>query len=577
MAALALVKELQAHKRHRIPKSAPTAFIPQEWLDYLWRDGEIDRVIYELATVWVLRAKLRSGDIYVQHSRRYAPIESYLIPKSDWEAQRLVVTELTGTPLDAETRLAERKAELARLCQDVEIALSEEEPRLSVSGHHLSYRKDKAIPADLRREQLKAVLRASQAQVDITDVMVNVDAETGFSQAFEHLSNSKRPPQEALLSIYASILAQACNLGFAYMAKSVQLDYHALRDCYRWFISEENLKRATTILVNKHHDLPFSQQWGAGMLSSSDGQRFPMRKKAKTLKARYNPRYFGLHKGVTFYTWLSDQFSQYGSKAIPATVRDATYVLDEILDNETELALMEHTTDTSGYSELVFAVFDLLGLSFIPRIRDLKEQTLYRSKDLDLSTCPTLAPALTGVIQEDVVVRSWDEMLRFVGSLKLGYVTASLLIQKLQAYPRKHQLTRALQAYGRLSKTLHILRWNLRSELRKRAGLQLNKGEASHDLRAYIAYANQGKLSSKTNEQLDHQVGCLNLLTNIIIYWNTVSLQASVDKLKVQGYPVQDEDLKHLWPTRHQNVNIYGKYAFDREAIAKLQRERGFL
>jgi TnpA family transposase len=72
---------------------------------------------------------------------------------------------------------------------------------------------------------------------------------------------------------------------------------------------------------------------------------------------------------VTFYTWTSDQFSQYGTKVIPATVRDATYVLDEILDNETELSIVEHTTDTAGYTDIVFALFDLLGMQFSPRSR----------------------------------------------------------------------------------------------------------------------------------------------------------------------------------------------------------------
>ena len=59
-------------------------------------------------------------------------------------------------------------------------------------------------------------------------------------------------------------------------------------------------------------------------------------------------------------------------------MRDATVVLDEILDNETELPLFEHSTDTSGYTEIVFALFDLLGLQFAPRIRDIGVQRLYR-------------------------------------------------------------------------------------------------------------------------------------------------------------------------------------------------------
>ena len=54
------------------------------------------------------------------------------------------------------------------------------------------------------------------------------------------------------------------------------------------------------------------------------------------------PKYFGLGRGLTFYTWTSDQYSQYGSKVISSTVRDATYVLDEILDNQTDLPILEH-------------------------------------------------------------------------------------------------------------------------------------------------------------------------------------------------------------------------------------------
>jgi TnpA family transposase len=573
--ALNLVIEIHADKRHRVPQSAPTAFVPDDWLDYLWLDGEIDRYYYELAAVWVLREKLRSGDVYVKHSRRYAPLESYLIPKEVWSQQRSLIYELTSTPRTAEVRLDQHKTELKHLCQSVETALVDATDALRLKQGQLTGPHDDVEVLPPRIRQLKNTLNAALKQVDITDVMLEVDRQTGFSQAFEHLSISRRPSRDVLLNLYACLLAQGCNLGFAYMAHAAHLDYHALRACNDWFITEDNLKKAITILVNKHHDLPFSHTWGGGMLSSSDGQRFPMTNKGKTLRARHNPRYFGLHKGVTFYTWTSDQFSQYGAKAIPSTVRDATYVLDALLDNESELTLFEHTTDTSGYTELVFAVFDLLGLSFIPRIRDLKAQTLYRTSDLDLTAYPALAPSLKGVIQEGIIQHYWDEMLRFVGSLKLGWVTASLVIQKLHAYPRKHQLTHALQAYGRLPKTLHILRWYTQASLRQRAGLQLNKGEAVHDLRAHLAFANRGKLTTKTDEQLDHQVACLNLLSNIVVYWNTVSLQEVTESLKQQGFPVRDEDLRHIWPTGYQNVNVYGTYSFNRDAIRALQQQRG--
>ena len=43
--------------------------------------------------------------------------------------------------------------------------------------------------------------------------------------------------------------------------------------------------------------------------------------------------------------------------------------LDEILDNETELSIVEHTTDTARCTDFVFALFDLLGMQFAPRLR----------------------------------------------------------------------------------------------------------------------------------------------------------------------------------------------------------------
>ena len=63
------------------------------------------------------------------------------------------------------------------------------------------------------------------------------------------------------------------------------------------------------------------------------------------------PRYYGFGTALTFYTWTSDQSSQYGSKPTPSTVRDSTYVLDGVLDNETELPIAEHTTDTAGFPQ----------------------------------------------------------------------------------------------------------------------------------------------------------------------------------------------------------------------------------
>ena len=160
------------------------------------------------------------------------------------------------------------------------------------------------------------------------------------------------------------------------MSDIAELSSRQLAWCSTWYLREETLKAAVAQIVNYQHRQPLAQFWGGGTLSSSDGQRFPVAVKAR--RATALPRYFGFGRGITHYTWTSDQYSPHGTKVIPSTVRDATYVLDEILDNETELPIEEHATDTAGYTELIFALFDLLGLQFLPRIRDMSDQRLYR-------------------------------------------------------------------------------------------------------------------------------------------------------------------------------------------------------
>jgi TnpA family transposase len=225
------------------------------------------------------------------------------------------------------------------------------------------------------------------------------------------------------------------------------------------------------------------------------------------------------------------------------------------------LPILEHTTDTAGYTEIVFALFDLLGLQFSPRIRDLGNQQLYR---LDRSPrYQHLEPRLKGTIHRDRILRRWDDLLRVAGSLKRGWVTASLLISRLQSYRRQNALIGALKEYGRLVKTIFILRYPESEQLRRRINTQLNKGESLHSLREFLFFANRGKIRRKQEEEQGYQAMCLNLLTNCVITWNTVYMAVAIDQLRRVGHPVQESDLAYLSPCRCENINPYGKYHFE--------------
>jgi len=91
-------------------------------------------------------------------------------------------------------------------------------------------------------------------------------------------------------------------------------------------------------------------------------------------------REFGHKRGaLNLVNWVTDQYSQYGTKVVSVAEREALHTLEAIL--HTHLPITEHTTDTHGATELVFALFDLLGLRFIPRLKDATDLRLYRLGD----------------------------------------------------------------------------------------------------------------------------------------------------------------------------------------------------
>ena len=559
--AVATLRQLNTAHQRKLPDDISMDFVPDRWRRFVQNHGEPSRRAYELCALSTLRDALRAGDIYLPTSRRYADPETYLIPKSRWPGLRAEVCEELHLDPTGSERLSQRVQELKTLLPRLDRTLNRDKG-IRIEEGQLIVPDDEGEDLPQSAKALEEHVSRRLPHVELPDLLVEVDRWTNFSQRLTHAGSGYPRTDELLLHFYATLLAQGTNMGLTEMAHSTNLTYDRLAWTNTWYLREETLKAVVTELVNFQYKQPLAHRWGGGTLSSSDGQRFPVRGKVRNAVAL--PKYFGYGQGITFYTWTSDQFSQYGTKVISTTVRDATYVLDEILDNETDLAILEHTTDTAGYTDLVFALFDMLGMQFSPRIRDLGQQRLYKLQN-DPTMYKRLDTRLTGRVDPTRLIDRWDNLVRVAGSLKRGYVTASLLISKLQAYPRQNQLTKLLQEYGRLVKTIFILRYLEDQALRQRVHAQLNKGEALHQLRKFLFFVRDGVVSQKYEEDQNNQAACLNILTNAVIVWNTVYMQAALEVLREEGYPVKDEDLVHLSPARFAHIHRYGRYHFDVE------------
>jgi TnpA family transposase len=399
--------------------------------------------------------------------------------------------------------------------------------------------------------------------IRIEQLLMEVDKLTGFSRHFIPVQKHGSRPKNFYKTLIAAIISQATNLGVVSMSASVEgVSVDMLRYVLNHYIREETINAASSAIVDLHHQMPLSSVHGKGTLSSSDGQRFKIR--ADSLLASYYPRYYGYYeKAIGIYTHMSDQYSVFNTKVISCSPREALYVLDGLLENNTILKIREHTTDTHGYTEIIFALCYLLGYYFMPRIRDLKDQQLYR---IDKNgNYGVFAPLLNKTADIDIVEELWDPMIHVSHSLKERTASAHVIVQRLTNSFPSDRLSKEFTNLGRIIKTEYILRYLTDPELRRTVQLQLNKGEYRHRLPRWIFFANQGEFTTGDYEEIMNKASCLSLVSNAVLYWNTIKINDIVEGLRDQGESIDNELLSHISLLPYKHVLPNGTYFIEKD------------
>ena len=573
--AVEVLRDLNEQRTINVPDDAPVGFVPSRWQPYLEHTATVgDRVAHrhywELCVLYELRDALRSGEIWVRRSRRYANPASYLIPADQWPRLRLDTLERTGQAAtfdERRERLDDDYAEFLDILDDT-LATDTGPIRLDNAGQlHLSPLTAEVLPAHIDDEHRLVERRLPDLQ--LPEIFAQVDGETGFTSHLTHATGAKprADPVRHQQILFAAVMAQACNFGVTRMAQLSGISADTLDHYTRWYLREDSLKAANRAIINAHHRHPLAAIWGGGTLSSSDGMRLPMQ--GDSITARRLSRYF-VDEGVTAYLHVSDQHTTYGTQIIVSTERDATFTLDEILGNTTELAIAEHTTDSHGQTLATFALFDLVGLRLSPRIAQLTNKRLWRPHTPShYHQWPHAGPLLVDHAQIDLIERHWDDLLRIAGSLKSGHVSAELLVTRLQAGSRTHPLSRALVEYGKLLYTVHALRWFTDETFRRRIGRQLNKGEAMNDLRHYLSFAHRERIRHRHHDDQTMQALCLTVATNACIMSTTSYLYDAIQAERAAGNEISDEAIAHLSPARFAQINPFGIYNFDTSDIPR--------
>ncbi len=107
----------------------------------------------ELALLWRLRDSLRSGDVWVQGSRRYADPETYLLDRASWAAKRTDYCAAVGCSRAGRERVGRLADELDEEAATFATMLEQGEGPVRIDGDHLIVGRDTGddLPVSVKR------------------------------------------------------------------------------------------------------------------------------------------------------------------------------------------------------------------------------------------------------------------------------------------------------------------------------------------------------------------------------------------------------------------------------------------
>lgn len=569
--ASSLIQAIDFFKAHDgvIDGSAPMDFLQPE------EKAAVEKVrfnvsLYKVFLFTHVLGGIKSGTLNLEHSYKYRPLDTYLIPNDRWELEKVELLERAELSnfLDSKKVLAVLDQKLFDQYKKVNSNIQ------SGANSYVSFTKQGSLKVNTPKlEETEAdplqELFPKNQYISLSELLATVNRHSGFLGEFKHYQQTHNRTNPNMKTFIAGIVAIGCDIGMGKILKiSRDINPSQLENTVNWFFYPEGLHAVNERLLQFMSSLELPNLYRKNkneLHTSSDGQKFEVR--GDSLNANYSFKYFGKGKGVSVYSFIDERHLLFYSTVISAAERESAYVIDGLMHNDV-IQSKVHSTDTHGYSEAIFGAMHLLGFSYAPRIKNFKRQCLYlfkNRKDTDRSQWKVTP---SGYINSEFIENNWDDILRLIATIKLKESTASDIFRRLNSYSKQHPLYAARKAFGRIPKTIFILRYIDDLELRQVIEKQLNKIESSHRFSRDISIGNGREITQA--EKQEHEIAecCKRLIKNSIVCWNYLYLTqklAEEKDLEMRKTFLQSIAAGSVVSWGH--VNLLGEYDFSDEKL----------
>ena len=565
----ALAAQLMAMKKELLETgelvSSDRRLIPAKHQLYvLDADDNIVSKRFEMMLYLAAQIKL-DGQLFIPTAIKYRALADDLVGDISWvEKDKLLKKSLLDS-MNVEpaqlVRAMERKMsdKLLQVCKRID-----DGDNRNVILRNRSGKTQWRLPYSGTKSALNNPFFDRMKPINIADVLRFVHQETGFLKHFEHVRQVQSGQSEHLNDLLAAVIGNGTYYGLHGMASISDRSYDHLRTVQANYLRPETLNLGNDAINDATAKLSIFKHYNIqeGLIhASADGQKFESR--LETFKTRYSSKYFGTNKGLTSMNLIANHVAL-NARIIGANEHESHFILDLLHNNTSEIKPDILSTDTHGVNHVNFALLDLFGYQFAPRYAQFST-VISDLFDVNEGEDNKVTLSLKKPINTTLIINEWDTIQRIVISLQQKTITQATLVRKLSGYSKNHPLLKALTEYNRMLKAVYLLDYIDDASLRGYVQRALNRGEAYHQLRRAIAHVNGNRFRGKSDDEIVLWNECARLLTNAIIYFNSLILTRLLEYFEAKGDDKKLEIIKQVSPVAWHNINLNGTYSFSFE------------
>ena len=406
----------------------------------------------------------------------------------------------------------------------------------------------KPIPENI--ETIKQQIMDEMPIVSMVDVIIDVEKWLSLSVHLKPLSGYESKIYQYPSRFVATTFSYGTNMGPTQGERSLlRFTRKQIAWVFNHHMTDQRILKLITKLLDQYALFALPKQWGSGNSVSVDGTFCDMY--TQNLLAAHHIRY-RRYGGVAYYH-VSDQYIALFSNFISCGAHESVYLLDGIVENDSEIKPTVVHGDSWAQSEVLFGVSSLFAIAIMPRIKHFKHLNFYKaSKDhhyVNIDDLFTDKPADWKLIEDH-----YRLMLRVVISIHKGKVKSSTVLRKLCSKSRKNKLYFAFRELGRVERTIFLLKYISDPQLRKTIQAATCKSEEFNEFMHWLRFGGGGVIHDNLRFNQLKIIRMGHLLANMVMFYNVVHQTKCINKLREQGIDIPDEKCSLAYRLTGQSI-----------------------